>query len=112
MYVSDKFERISRASKVDLGNLQLKKFPLFKNVKIFKFVLKPTDAIYIPEGWWHYVEAITPSINVSIHFWRLKDLFKKLPFELIKVYLHDWGLYKKTHCACHQIKNGKFIRRG
>ena len=112
MYISNKFERISRTSNVDLGNFNIKKFPLFKNVKILKFRLKPTDAIYISEGWWYYVESLSPSINVSIHFFRLRDLFKKLPFELFKIYLHDWGLYKKTHCACHRIKNGKFIRRG
>ena len=94
MYISDKFERISKTSLVDLYNVDLKKFPLFSKVEIKKFILKPSDAIYIPYGWWHFVESLEPSINVSIHYWEIKDLFKKLPLELIKVFFHDLGFYK------------------
>ena len=112
MYISSKFERISKTSLVDLKNVDFKKFPLFSNVEIKKFILKPSDAIYIPYGWWHFVESLEPSINISVHYWEIKDLLKKLPLELIKVFFHDLGLYKKHNCACHQIKNNKFIKRG
>ena len=112
MYISDKFERISKTSLIDLTNVDYDKFPLFSKVKIYKFILKPSDAIFIPHGWWHYVESLEPSINISIHYWTLKDLFGKLPMELTKVFLHDIGLYKKNNCACHQLENNRLIKRG
>lgn len=112
MYISDKFERISKTSLIDLTNVDYDKFPLFSKVKIYKFILKPSDAIFIPHGWWHYVESLEPSINISIHYWTLKDLFGKLPVELTKVFLHDIGLYKNNNCACHQLENNRLIKRG
>jgi lysine-specific demethylase 8 len=30
-------------------------------------VLHPGDMAFIPKGWWHEVEALTPSFSVS--FW-------------------------------------------
>jgi len=113
MYISDRFERISWTSSIELKNLDHNKFPLFKNVKLIKVVLDEGDAIYIPRGWWHYVESIEPSINVSIHYWRTVNFFRDLLIELLKVFLHDIGLYKKNNCSCH-TKNteGKRVKRG
>ena len=76
-------------------------------------VLDEGDAIYIPRGWWHYVESIEPSINVSIHYWRTVNFFRDLLIELLKVFLHDIGLYKKNNCSCHSLdKYGKRLKRG
>ena len=66
-----------------------------------KVILEEGDAIFLPRGWWHYVESLEPSINVSIHYWRLNGIFKDLITGLIKMFLHNIGLYKKHDCACH-----------
>ncbi|KAK0948597.1 hypothetical protein LTR29_000229 [Friedmanniomyces endolithicus] len=42
-------------------------FPLFKEAKYVEAVLKPGDSLYVPLGWWHYVESLTASFSVS--FW-------------------------------------------
>ena len=112
MYESDTFERISKTSMVDLNNLDLQNFPLFKKAQIEKFTLEKSDAIYIPRGWWHFVKSQMPSISVSIHYWSLKNSLRDLPIELTKVFLHDIGIYKKDNCACHQIVDGVRIKRG
>jgi lysine-specific demethylase 8 len=112
MYISNRFERISNTSMIDIKKYDDQKYPLLKNAEIISFVLEPSDAIFIPRGWWHYVESKKPSINVSIHYWSLMDSFRDLPIELTKVFLHDIGLYKKNNCACHEVKNGIRIRRG
>jgi len=113
MYISSKFERISSLSKVDIKNFDQKKFPLFEQAKVIKVHLKQGDAIYIPRGWWHYVESLTPSIGISCHYWATGGFFRDLIPETLKVFLHDMGIYKRINCACHVLdKNGKRVKRG
>lgn len=43
-------------------------FPLFDEWREFREVIVgPGECLYIPAGWWHYVEALTTSFSVS--FW-------------------------------------------
>ena len=42
-------------------------FPLFENATFVEGVLGPGDTLYVPLGWWHYVESLTTSFSVS--FW-------------------------------------------
>ena len=44
-------------------------FPLLRQcpLPLQEVVLAPGDALFIPRGWWHEVEALTPSFSVS--FW-------------------------------------------
>lgn len=44
-----------------------RKFPLLEHAKYEEAVLAPGESLYIPLGWWHYVESLTTSISVS--FW-------------------------------------------
>lgn len=47
--------------------VQAARFPLFAHASGFDVVLGPGDALYIPQGWWHYVRSLTPSF--SVNFW-------------------------------------------
>ena len=112
MYVNDRYERASSTSRVDLKNCDKSRFPLFEKAKIIKVILDEGDAIYIPRGWWHYVESLEPSISVSFHYWKFKDLFRDLIMESFKALVHDIGLYRKNDCACHsKTIEGKRVRR-
>ncbi|KAF2215699.1 hypothetical protein CERZMDRAFT_34739 [Cercospora zeae-maydis SCOH1-5] len=46
---------------------QIRKFPLFGKAVYQEAILGPGECLYIPLGWWHYVESITASFSVS--FW-------------------------------------------
>nr|POF07655.1 lysine-specific demethylase 8 [Quercus suber] len=46
---------------------QNEKFPLFAQAQYVEAILSPGDSLYIPVGWWHYVESLTTSFSVS--FW-------------------------------------------
>ena len=44
------------------------RFPLYPGRKAsWMGVLGPGDCLFIPQGWWHYIRAITTSI--SVNFW-------------------------------------------
>lgn len=42
-------------------------FPEFKDAKYVEEILGPGEALYIPRGWWHYVESL--SVSCSVSFW-------------------------------------------
>lgn len=101
MYPNKKFERATLLSNINLKNIDENRFPLFKKAKIIKVILEEGDALYIPRGWWHYVESLTTTINVSFHYWNLINFFRDLNIEAFKILLHNIGLYRKYNCVCH-----------
>ena len=52
-------------SQVDPLSPDHNRFPKFQQADARKIILGPGDALFIPVGWWHYVEALEPSISVS-----------------------------------------------
>jgi len=52
-------------SAVDLGTVDLQKFPLFKNVTVIDVVIGAGDLLFLPVGWWHYVRGLDVSITMT-----------------------------------------------
>lgn len=44
------------------------KFPLFREAEYKEAILGPGECLYIPLGYWHYVESLTTSFSVSFWF--------------------------------------------
>lgn len=42
-------------------------YPLFRKARYQEAILSPGQSLYIPLGWWHYLESLSPSFSVS--FW-------------------------------------------
>ncbi|WPG99947.1 Hypothetical protein R9X50_00277000 [Acrodontium crateriforme] len=42
-------------------------FPLFEKATYQEAIIGPGECIYIPVGWWHYIESVSTSFSVS--FW-------------------------------------------
>ena len=55
------------ANGLDTQREQHLKFPDFKDAKFVEAILGPGECLYIPLGWWHYVESLSTSFSVS--FW-------------------------------------------
>ncbi|MFN3926992.1 MAG: cupin-like domain-containing protein [Pseudanabaenaceae cyanobacterium] len=56
-------------SQVDLTDPDYDPFPLFKYAHILAEGLHPSEIIFMPVGWWHFVESLDVSISVSMtHF--------------------------------------------
>ncbi|EMD00357.1 hypothetical protein BAUCODRAFT_61056 [Baudoinia panamericana UAMH 10762] len=58
---------LSESCELDVEGGLRKLFPLFEKAKYVEAVLAPGECMYIPVGWWHYVESLTTSFSVS--FW-------------------------------------------
>jgi len=46
---------------------QLRQYPLFREARYIEGVLEPGECLYIPPGWWHYVQSL--SVSCSVSFW-------------------------------------------
>jgi hypothetical protein len=57
-------------SLVQLSNPDMHRFPRFAEAlrHAQRAELEPGDALYIPYGWWHHVESLTP-FNVLVNYW-------------------------------------------
>lgn len=53
---------------IDTDNVDLERFPKWMDVPWFEVELNEGDCIYMPYGWFHYVES-DPEITVSWHQW-------------------------------------------
>lgn len=54
-------------SNVNAGDPDLKRFPKYAQVPKFEIMIYPGEGLYVPYGWFHYVETIEDS--VMFNFW-------------------------------------------
>jgi aminoglycoside phosphotransferase len=52
-------------SAADFPRFDEKRHPLMKNITPMEVTIGPGDALFIPIGWWHCVEALDVSISIS-----------------------------------------------
>ena len=55
-------------AQIDVDEVDLKKFPGWATLPAWQGHLMPGDCIFIPEGWFHYVES-ADSRTLSFHVW-------------------------------------------
>merc|ERR1712224_476468 len=51
----------------DLENVDVEEFPLVSQAQYSEVILEAGDALYIPEGMWHFVRSL--SVSFSVNFW-------------------------------------------
>nr|XP_029713314.1 bifunctional peptidase and arginyl-hydroxylase JMJD5-like isoform X3 [Aedes albopictus] len=59
---------LANTSRVDMKNIDYDQFPLVRAVRLRRLELRRGEVLYIPPGWWHYVESLAPSFSVSFWF--------------------------------------------
>lgn len=52
-------------SQVDGGALDYARFERLKDVQVLECVIEPGDLLFLPIGWWHYVEGLDPSVTMT-----------------------------------------------
>ena len=63
LYPSGDSPNISRCA--DIRNVDLEKYPLFAKARPDVFILEPGETLFIPSGWWHTTQMLSPSISLS-----------------------------------------------
>jgi [protein]-arginine 3-hydroxylase / protease len=48
----------------------LKRFPRFARARVTELIVEPGEVLWVPAGWWHYVESLDVSISFNF-FWVL-----------------------------------------
>ena len=84
-------------SLLDIKNVNLLQFPLFKNANAFNCILNPGDVLYIPPGWWHQVESLDFCISINIWFER---------FDIVKDEMIDFSVEEVVEELTYFIKMG------
>jgi ribosomal protein L16 Arg81 hydroxylase len=59
------YNHVGVFSEVDLKNPDFEKHPLFQKATVLELVLQPGEVLFIPVGWWHFVESLDPAVSVS-----------------------------------------------
>ncbi len=52
-------------SPVNLDDVDLQRYPDFRNVKVLDVVLEPGETLFLPLGWWHQVTSLEVSISLA-----------------------------------------------
>ena len=55
-------------SAVDPDELDLERFPRFRDATVYGAVVGPGDVLYIPRGCWHHLRSLDPSLSLN-HWW-------------------------------------------
>jgi lysine-specific demethylase 8 len=96
LYPSSKYINGAVASRVNINNFSPEKYPKFMEAEFKSIILEPGDVLYVPSGWWHYVQSLDTSISVSNFGYSRQEVFS------LKVvdFLHRRGFYKSKNCFC------------
>ena len=96
-------------SPIDFKNPDHEKYPLFKKSIPQKFVIEKGDTLFIPPGWWHYIEYTSSGYGISIKTFpnNIKYLLKGI-YNIIFVLTIDSILHTLMPTIWDRFKNRKF----
>ena len=61
-------------SQVDGGAIDTARFPSIEHAQVIECTLVPGELLFLPTGWWHYVEALDASVTMTYtNFLRRND---------------------------------------
>jgi lysine-specific demethylase 8 len=71
IYQMSNYQKGSNWSYVDIWNIDYIKYPLLKNIKYNKIILKPGQMLYIPPFYWHAIRNIDNTIAFTYHYYTI-----------------------------------------
>jgi hypothetical protein len=52
-------------SQVDGGAIDVERYPSVEHARVIECTLEPGELLFLPIGWWHYVEALDASVTMT-----------------------------------------------
>jgi ribosomal protein L16 Arg81 hydroxylase len=52
-------------SQIDGGAIDVERFPSVQHARMIECTLEPGELLFLPIGWWHYVEALDASVTLT-----------------------------------------------
>lgn len=68
-------DREKSLSMVDVAVPDYNKFPLYRFAHPVEVIVPPGSALFVPVGWFHYVESLSPSFSASITSFLVSNYF-------------------------------------
>ena len=102
MYPSAKYDYRSTLSEVEPSSWDAARHPLFADVRPAQLTLEPGQMLFIPRGWWHRVQSLSPSISIYAFGHDLRGLALHQSRASALHLLHRLGLHGRGDCTCHQ----------
>lgn len=59
-------------SAVDLTSIDYDRFPNMRHVRVLEVTIGPGDVLFIPLGWWHWVQSLSLGISLSMRNWAIE----------------------------------------
>jgi ribosomal protein L16 Arg81 hydroxylase len=50
---------------VDGGAIDVERYPSVEHARVIECTLEPGELLFLPIGWWHYVEALDASVTMT-----------------------------------------------
>jgi hypothetical protein len=60
------YKKHDRSSEVDMRAVDFERFPLFRLARTCEITLTAGCGLFVPAGWWHFVQTVEPSFSASL----------------------------------------------
>lgn len=84
LYPHPPFSPVAQFSQIDLRAPDFARFPRLKKAKPLQATLSPGEMLFIPGGFWHYIESPETTVSVGFRWWPWKRLPLLLAAEVYK----------------------------
>jgi hypothetical protein len=104
LYESDYFDFTTCYSRVDLRDVDYRRFPRFAEATPYMTVLEPGEVLVFPRRLWHEFRTLDVSVSVTAHAGTAHDYSHRNPMllrERTRQALHWFGLHARGRCSCH-----------
>lgn len=86
------YEESTVYSSINLYSPSLEEENQIKNISGVRIVtLQPGEVLFIPKGWWHYVESLNLSVSTNVWLPLETDCKARLEESLVKLMINEIG---------------------
>lgn len=99
------------ASYIDVNNPDYEKYPALKQVEGYDCIINPGETLFMPSGFWHYVEYLDGGFSISL---RANDSYVRRAkglFNIARHYVVDRSLNRLMGQNWKKMKEGMAKRR-